>query len=382
MLARDNPAYLKHTPLHGLHAALGGKMVPFAGYDMPVQYTPGVLKEHLHTRAAAGLFDVSHMGQIALRPKSGRVEDAALALERLVPQDIVAIAPGRQRYAQFTNENGGILDDLMVANFGDHLFLVVNAACKAYDEAHLRQHLSDACEIEPLTGRALIALQGPKAEQVLAKFCAEAPTMRFMDAGPRRVDGIDCFVSRSGYTGEDGFEISVPADQAERLARALLADSAVLPIGLGARDSLRLEAGLCLYGHDIDTTTTPVEGALEWSVQKSRRNGGARAGGFLGAEAILAQFDTGAARRRVGLRPEGRAPVREGASLFADSTSSEPIGKVTSGGFGPTLNAPVAMGYLPSSHAANGSTVFAELRGQRLPMQVAPTPFVPNTYKR
>ena len=206
--------------------------------------------------------------------------------------------------------------------------------------------------------------------------------MRFMDAGPHRVDGIDCFVSRSGYTGEDGFEISVPADQAEQLARALLADHAVLPIGLGARDSLRLEAGLCLYGHDIDTTTTPVEAALEWSVQKSRRSGGARAGGFLGAEAILAQFDKGATRRRVGLRPEGRAPVREGASLFADSTASEPIGKVTSGGFGPTLNAPVAMGYLPSSHAANGTTVFAEVRGQRLPMQVAPTPFVPNNYKR
>jgi aminomethyltransferase len=382
MLARDNQAYLKRTPLHTLHASLGGKMVPFAGYDMPVQFAPGVLREHLHTRATAGLFDVSHMGQIALRPKSGRLEDAALALERLVPQDIVAIAPRRQRYAQFTNENGGILDDLMVANFGDHLFLVVNAACKAYDEAHLRQHLSDVCEIEPLTDRALIALQGPKAEQVLAKLCAEAPTMRFMDAGPRRIDGIDCFVSRSGYTGEDGFEISVPADQAEQLAKALLADSAVLPIGLGARDSLRLEAGLCLYGHDIDTTTTPVESALEWSVQKSRRSGGARAGGFLGAETILAQFDTGAARRRVGLKPDGRAPVREGVSLFADGTSSEPIGKVTSGGFGPTLNAPVAMGYLPSSHAANGLTVFAELRGQRLPMQVAPMPFVPNTYKR
>jgi aminomethyltransferase len=382
MLARDNPAYLKHTPLHGLHAALGGKMVPFAGYDMPVQYTPGVLKEHLHTRASAGLFDVSHMGQIVLRPKSGQVEDAALALERLVPQDIVAIAPGRQRYAQFNSENGGILDDLMVANFGDHLFLVVNAACKADDEAHLRKHLSETCEIEPLTGRALIALQGPKAEAVLAKLCAEAPAMRFMDSGPRRVDGIDCFVSRSGYTGEDGFEISVPAGEAEKLARALLADSAVQPIGLGARDSLRLEAGLCLYGHDIDTTTTPVEGALEWSVQKSRRSGGARAGGFLGAETILTQFDKGATRRRVGLKPEGRAPVREGASLFADSTSSEPIGKVTSGGFGPSLNAPVAMGYLPSSHATNGSTVFAEVRGQRLPMQVTPTPFVPNNYKR
>ena len=382
MLARDNQAYLKRTPLHALHASLGGKMVPFAGYDMPVQYAPGVLKEHLHTRAAAGLFDVSHMGQIALRPKSGRVEDAALALERLVPQDIAAIAPGRQRYAQFTGENGGILDDLMVANFGDHLFLVVNDACKADDEAHLQKHLSDVCDVRPVTGRALIALQGPKAEAVLARFCAEAPSMRFMDSGPRRVDGIDCFVSRSGYTGEDGFEISVPADRAERLARALLADHAVLPIGLGARDSLRLEAGLCLYGHDIDTTTTPVEAALEWSVQKSRRSGGARAGGFLGAEAILAQFDKGATRRRVGLRPEGRAPVREGASLFADSTASEPIGKVTSGGFGPTLNAPVAMGYLPSSHAANGTTVFAEVRGQRLPMQVAPTPFVSNNYKR
>ena len=382
MLARDNQAYLKRTPLHALHASLGGKMVPFAGYDMPVQYAPGVLKEHLHTRAAAGLFDVSHMGQIALRPKSGRVEDAALALERLVPQDIAAIAPGRQRYAQFTGENGGILDDLMVANFGDHLFLVVNAACKADDEAHLQKHLSDVCDVRPVTDRALIALQGPKAEAVLARFCAEAPSMRFMDAGPHRVDGIDCFVSRSGYTGEDGFEISVPADQAERLARALLADHAVLPIGLGARDSLRLEAGLCLYGHDIDTTTTPVEAALEWSVQKSRRSGGARAGGFLGAEAILAQFDKGATRRRVGLRPEGRAPVREGASLFADSTASEPIGKVTSGGFGPTLNAPVAMGYLPSSHAANGTTVFAEVRGQRLPMRVAPTPFVSNNYKR
>src|ERR1700761_765558 len=382
MLAREEQSLLKRTPLHALHLARGGKMVPFAGYDMPVQYPAGVLKEHLHTRASAGLFDVSHMGQIALRPKSGRVEDAALALERLVPQDIVAIAPRRQRYAQFTNEQGGILDDLMVANFGDHLFLVVKAACKAEDEAHLRKHLSDACEIETLTGRALIALQGPKAEAVLGKLCPEAPSMRFMDSKPYRVDGIDCFVSRSGYTGEDGFEISVPADQAEKLARTLLADSTVQPIGLGARDSLRLEAGLCLYGHDIDTTTTPVEGALEWSVQKSRRSGGARAGGFLGADTILAQFDSGASRRRVGLKPEGRAPVREGASLFADSTSSEPIGKVTSGGFGPTLNAPVAMGYVPSSHATNGSIVFAEVRGQRLPVQVAPTPFVPNTYKR
>ena len=382
MLAREHQSPLKRTPLHALHLACGGKMVPFAGYDMPVQYAPGVLREHLHTRTGAGLFDVSHMGQIELRPKSGKVEDAARALERLVPQDIVAVAPGRQRYAQFTNDSGGILDDLMVANFGSHLFLVVNAACKADDEAHLRAQLSDVCAIEPLPGRALIALQGPKAESVLAKYCADAAAMRFMDAGPHRVDGIDCFVSRSGYTGEDGFEISVPAEHAEALAKTLLANSDVLPIGLGARDSLRLEAGLCLYGHDIDTATTPVEAALEWSIQKSRRSGGARAGGFPGADKILAQLEKGAPRRRVGLRPEGRAPVREGATLFADAASSEPIGKVTSGGFGPSLNAPVAMGYLPASHAASGSQVFAELRGQRLPLKTAPMPFVPNTYKR
>jgi aminomethyltransferase len=386
MLARDDQSsqqsQLKRTPLHALHVARGGKMVPFAGYDMPVQYAAGVLREHLHTRNGAGLFDVSHMGQIALHPKSGKVEDAALALERLVPQDILGVAPGRQRYAQFTNGQGGILDDLMVANFGSHLFLVVNAACKAEDEAHLRAGLSDTCVIEPLPNRALLALQGPKAESVLAKLCPDAPAMRFMDAGPRRVDGIDCYVSRSGYTGEDGFEISVPAEQAEALASALLENSDVLPIGLGARDSLRLEAGLCLYGHDIDATTTPVEGALEWSIQKSRRPGGVRAGGFPGADRILSELANGAPRRRVGLRPEGRAPVREGAPLFADAASSAQIGAVTSGGFGPRVNAPVAMGYLPSSHAAPGSLVFAELRGQRLPLLIAPMPFVPNTYKR
>ena len=382
MLARDDQDSLKRTPLHGLHVSLGGKMVPFAGYDMPVQYPAGVLKEHLHTRSSAGLFDVSHMGQLALRPKSGKVEDAARALERLVPQDIVAVAPGRQRYAQFTSADGGILDDLMVANFGDHLFLVVNAACKAEDEAHLRAHLSDDCVIDSLADRALIALQGPKAESALAKLCAEAPSMKFMDAGPRKVAGLNCFVSRSGYTGEDGFEISVPAGDAERLARTLLENADVLPIGLGARDSLRLEAGLCLYGHDIDTATTPVEAALEWSVQKSRRNGGARAGGFPGAEKILAHFDNGASRRRVGLRTEGRAPVREGAMLFADDAGGEPIGKVTSGGFGPSLNAPVAMGYVPTSLSALDTKLFAEVRGQRLPLTVAAMPFVKNTYQR
>ncbi|MEA2821808.1 MAG: aminomethyltransferase [Bradyrhizobium sp.] len=383
MLARDSETSpLKRTPLHALHLARGARMVPFAGYEMPVQYASGVMKEHLTTRSHAGLFDVSHMGQIVLHAKSGRVADAAAALERLVPQDIVGVAPGRQRYAQFTNDSGGILDDLMVANFGTHLFLVVNAACKAEDEAHLRAQLSDTCVIEQLAERALLALQGPKAESALAKFCPDVAAMRFMDAGPRRIDGIDCFVSRSGYTGEDGFEISVPADKAEALAAVLLDNGDMLPIGLGARDSLRLEAGLCLYGHDMDITTTPVEAGLQWSIQKSRRNGGARAGGFPGAAKILAQLENGAPRRRVGLKPEGRAPVREGAPLFADGASSEQIGAVTSGGFGPSLNAPVAMGYLPAPHAADGGTVFAELRGQRLPLRVTAMPFVPNTYKR
>jgi aminomethyltransferase len=383
MLARDTDSpSLKSTPLHALHVARGARMVPFAGYDMPVQYAPGVLKEHLHTRSAAGLFDVSHMGQIALRSKSGDVSDAARALETLVPQDILALKPGRQRYAQFTNAQGGLLDDLMVAHLGDHLLLIVNAACKDADEAHLRAHLSEDCIIERLD-RALIALQGPKAEAVLATLSTTTAAMTFMDVGPHQVMDIACVVSRSGYTGEDGYEISVPAKDAERLADALLAHADVLPIGLGARDSLRLEAGLCLYGHDIDATTTPAEAALEWSVQKSRRLGGARAGGFPGADIVLTQLDRGAPRRRVGFRPEGRAPVREGALLFADEGASEPIGRITSGGFGPSVNAPVAMGYLP--RAKDGSTptrVFAEVRGQRLPLAVAPMPFVTNTYKR
>ena len=382
MLAPDDHTPLRRTPLYALHVALGGKMVPFAGYEMPVQFPAGVLKEHLHTRASCGLFDVSHMGQIRLTAKSGRNEDAALALERLVPQDVMALAPGRQRYAQFTNDAGGILDDLMVANFGSYLFLVVNGACKEVDEAHLRERLSELCLIEPLADRALLALQGPKAAAVLANLGADVSAMRFMDAAPHQVAGLDCFVSRSGYTGEDGFEISVAAGYAEQLAKLLLADSDVLPIGLGARDSLRLEAGLCLYGHDIDATTTPVEAALEWSIQKSRRAGGARAGGFAGAEIILSQLSNGAPRRRVGLRPEGRAPVREGAPLFADATSSLQIGSVTSGGFGPSLNAPVAMGYLPAAAASPDTRVFAEVRGQRLPLRITATPFIPNTYKR
>ncbi|HEU0221195.1 MAG TPA: glycine cleavage system aminomethyltransferase GcvT, partial [Paracoccaceae bacterium] len=347
---------LGETPLHALHRELGAKMVPFAGYAMPVHYPAGVLKEHLHTRAAAGLFDVSHMGQVVLRGAG-----AAEALERLVPVDVVGLAPGRQRYALFTDANGGILDDLMVANLGDRLFLVVNAARKAQDLAHLRAHLGPA--VQEAEGRALLALQGPAAETVLARHAPEAAAMRFMEVRELGVAGLPCIVSRSGYTGEDGFEISVEAAAAEALARSLLTEPEVLPIGLGARDSLRLEAGLPLWGNDIDETTTPVEAGLAWAIQKLRRRGGARAGGFPGAERILAELETGPARGRVGLRPEGRAPIRQGVPLFAAASDGTPIGAVTSGGFGPSLNAPIAMGYVPAALTTAGTGLFAELRG-------------------
>jgi len=375
-------AEILKTPLNALHLELGARMTPFAGYDMPLQYPPGILKEHLHTRAEAGLFDVSHMGQIVLRPRSGDVADAARALERLVPVDILGLAEGRQRYALFTNAQGGILDDLMVTNRGDHLFLVINAACKAADEAHLRLTLSDACEIERLDGRALLALQGPAAGAVLAGMAPESAGMRFMDVRALTLAGAECIVSRSGYSGEDGFEISVPDDAAVALAKALLAHEAVEPIGLGARDSLRLEAGLCLYGSDLDTTTSPVEAALEWAVQKVRRAGGARAGGFPGAARILDEFTHGAPRRRVGLIPEGRAPVRGGAPLFADAGGGDPAGTVTSGAFGPSLGGPMAMGYVRSDLAATGTRLHAEVRGKLLPVTVADMPFVQPNYKR
>jgi aminomethyltransferase len=373
---------LGRTPLTALNARIGGKMVEFAGYEMPVQFPEGVMKEHLHTREKAGLFDVGHMGQVILRAKSGRVEDAALALERLVPVDVLGLKPGRQRYGLFTDQNGGILDDLMFANRGDHLFLVVNAACKAQDIAHLRKHLSGDCEIEELTDRGLIALQGPAAEKALAKLNPDVAAMAFMDVKDVTLAGAPCIVSRSGYSGEDGYEISVPAEKAVALTEALLADPDVHPIGLGARDSLRLEAGLCLYGNDIDTTTTPVAAALEWAVQKVRRAGGARAGGFPGADVILPEFERGASRRRVGLAPEGRAPVRGGAALFADETASEPVGMVTSGGFGPTADRPVAMGYVATSLSEPGTRLFAEVRGKRLPVAVATLPFITPRYKR
>ena len=373
---------LRQTPLHGLHQRLGARMVPFAGWEMPVQYPLGVMKEHLHTRAAAGLFDVSHMGQVLLRPRSGRLEDAALALERLVPVDLLGLKEGRQRYALFTNEEGGILDDLMVANRGADLFVVVNAACAAADIAHLKAHLSDACEIEVLADRALLALQGPAAEAVLDDIAPGAATMKFMDVGIFHAGGAELWVSRSGYTGEDGYEISVPEDKAVGLAGVLLARPEVEAIGLGARDSLRLEAGLCLYGHDIDATTTPAEAELGWAIQKARRTGGAREGGFPGAGRILAELAQGPKRRRVGLAPEGRAPMRGDTPLFAAETGGAPVGRVTSGGFGPSVERPVAMGYVDAAHAETGTALWGEVRGKRLPVSVAALPFLPNTFKR
>ena len=381
-VAADKPSSdsLRRTPLYDLHRALGARMVGFAGYEMPVQYPMGVLKEHLHTRAAAGLFDVSHMGQIVLRAKRGDVDEAARALERLVPVDVLGLAVGRQRYAFFTNEAGGILDDLMIARFPDSLLLICNAARKAADEAHLRDALSDCCEIEALDS-ALIALQGPRAESALAPLASNVSSMRFMDARETSIMGAKCVATRSGYTGEDGFEISIPSSSAREIVETLLAQPNVAPIGLGARDSLRLEAGLCLYGADLDEATTPVENSLSWAIQKVRRRGGSRAGGFPGADVILNQLDAGAARRRVGLRPEGRAPVRGGALLFAAADGGEPLGRITSGGFGPSVDAPIAMGYLPAALSKIGSRVFADLRGKREPATVVTLPFVKPHYK-
>jgi aminomethyltransferase len=365
------------TPLHALHRELGAKMVPFAGYDMPVQYTAGVMKEHLHTRELAGLFDVSHMGQIRL---SGA--GAAEAMETLVPVDIIDLPVGMQRYAMFTDENGGILDDLMVANLGDEqLMLVVNAACKEQDLAHLRAHLSGHCEIEPLfEERALLALQGPAAVTVLARLAPEVAEMTFMQFASVQLLGAECYVSRSGYTGEDGYEISVPAVQAEALARRLLAELEVAPIGLGARDSLRLEAGLCLYGHDMDTRTTPIEASLLWAISKVRRADGARAGGFPGAERIFAQQQQGVARKRVGLLPQERTPVREGAEIVNDQGNV--VGTVCSGGFGPSLGGPLAMGYVNSDLAALDTSLSAVVRGKKVPMRVTKMPFVAQRYYR
>tara|TARA_E500000318_G_scaffold64264_1_gene59392 strand:- start:516 stop:1613 length:1098 start_codon:yes stop_codon:yes gene_type:complete len=360
---------LLKTPLHGLHVELGAKMVPFAGYDMPVQYPAGVKAEHLHTRTKAGLFDVSHMGQVKLTGA-----DAARDLERLVPGDLEGLGVGQMRYSMFTNDKGGILDDLMVCRIEDGLMVVINAACKDADIAHMRAYLSS--EITVLEDRALIALQGPGAEAALSALAPAAATLSFMTGAEMDVDGAACFVTRSGYTGEDGYEISVPADQADALARKLLAQNDVEAIGLGARDSLRLEAGLCLYGHDIDETTTPVEAALTWSIGKRRRE----EGGFPGADIILDQIKNGAPRKRVGILPDGRAPAREGTEIQAPNGTS--IGTITSGGFGPSLEAPLAMGYVTTEHAAAGSAVNVVVRGKALPAKTAKMPFVPNGYKR
>ena len=359
---------LQRLALHELHLQLGAKMVPFAGYEMPVQYA-GVMAEHIHCRAQAGLFDVSHMGQVILRPRAG-MGALGQALERLMPVDVASLAPGRQRYGMFTNDDGGILDDLMFAHRGDHYLVVVNAACKAADIAHLRDHLSDVAEILPQTDRALLALQGPMAEAALARVLPDVVKMRFMDTA---IFG-DIWVSRSGYTGEDGFEISIPETAARDFAETLLRDARVQPIGLGARDSLRLEAGLCLYGHDIDTTTSPVQAGLTWAIGTSRRGGG-----FAGDTRILDELSHGVSRLRVGLRPEGRAPMREGVALFA---ADKQIGAITSGGFGPSVNAPIAMGYVTPEYAKIGTIIQGELRGKMLPLTVTALPFHPTTYKR
>jgi aminomethyltransferase len=362
---------LKRTPLHALHVELGARMVPFAGYEMPVQYKAGIIAEHKHCRGAAVLFDVSHMGQIRLTGA-----DAAATVEALTPCDVSGAGEGRLRYTLFTNEAGGIRDDLMVTRHADHLFVIVNAACKDADFAHLQAHLRGDTRAEMLDDLALLALQGPQAAVVLARLAPGADAMKFMTAEELTIAGVACRVSRSGYSGEDGYEISVPAERAVALARALLAEPEVAPAGLGARDSLRLEAGLCLYGHDIDESTTPVEAGLSWTLHKRRR----AEGGFPGAATILAQLADGPARCRVGLLPEGRAPVREGVELIDEAGTV--VGRVTSGGFAPSLERPIALGYLPRALAERGQRVRALVRGSERLAEVCDLPFVKPNYHR
>jgi aminomethyltransferase len=378
-MAEPESGTLRETPLHAKHRALGARMVPFAGYDMPVQYPTGIIAEHVHTRSAAGLFDVSHMGQAYLVAEDHR--SAATALETLVPADILNLAPGRQRYTQFLDGNGGILDDLMVARSPDtaddgRLFLVVNAGRKDADFALVRGALGGKAELRIAEDRALIALQGPQAAEVMGRHCPAAIALPFMGAGRALFEGLDVHVSRSGYTGEDGFEISARAGDAAGLWDALAADERVRPVGLGARDSLRLEAGLCLYGHDIDETTSPIEAGLAWSIQKRRRE----AGGFPGEERIRRELQAGPSRLRVGLMPDGRAPVREGAAI--KNKAGEIVGKVTSGGFGPTVGGPIAMGYVERAFAEVGTPVLVELRGKDVPTRIAAMPFTPHRFHR
>jgi len=375
------PDALLQTPLHDLHLSLGARMVPFAGYHMPVQYSDGLIREHQHTRQAAGLFDVSHMGQLRLVGP-----DAAAALESLIPMDVLGLGAHRQRYGLLLADDGGILDDLMFVNRdvadGGDLFLVVNGACKQADIAHIQARIGQRCRVEPLPQQALLALQGPQAVTALARLLPGVEALVFMTGGAFDWQGVSLYVTRSGYTGEDGFEISLPGEAATAFAQALLAQPEVKPIGLGARNSLRLEAGLCLYGNDIDTGTTPVEAALTWAIQKVRRTGGARAGGFPGADRVLAQLDgrQPVTRVRVGLQALERVPVREPAPLqAADGT---PIGHVTSGLLAPTLDRPIAMGYVTREHAAIGARLQALVRGKPVPMEVTALPFLPPRYHR
>ncbi len=371
---------LKRTPLYELHCELGAKLTEFAGYEMPVQYSLGILGEHQHTRTKAGLFDVSHMGQIILRGSS--YQETALAFERAIPMDVLGLKVGRQRYGFLTTDGGGILDDLMFSNRKDHIFVVLNAACKDSDIVHLRTLLEPEISIEVIENRALIALQGPASETVLSEFNSQISAMKFMDVETLSIAGAECWISRSGYTGEDGFEISIPSSAAEAITRSILSKQEVEFIGLGARDSLRLEAGLCLYGHDIDEETTPVEASLTWAIQKARRTNGERANGFLGDKIITQQLDTGTYRKRVGFLPQTRAPMREGVEIYETESSKEVIGKITSGGYGPTVGHPVAMGYINSEYVDSNDNLFGELRGKRVPVKIAQLPFVPLNFKR
>jgi aminomethyltransferase len=361
----------RRTPLHDLHVELGGRMVDFAGWSLPVQYPQGIMGEHRHCRSAAALFDVSHMGQVLIRGG-----DAAEAFERLVPGDVAGLAEGRHRYTVFTNEQGGVLDDLIVGRIADGLFVVVNAGCRDADIAHMRAALEPAFRVEELTERALIALQGPAAAAVMARLAPPATGLAFMQSAEMPVGGLACRVSRAGYTGEDGFEISLAAAEAETLARRLLAEDGVAPAGLGARDSLRLEAGLCLYGHELTPETSPIEAQLAWTIPKRRR----AAGGFPGAAAIAAQLEHGPARKLVGILPEGRAPAREGIEI--QSAKGEAIGQITSGGFGPPVGGPVAFGYVASAHAAPDTPLQLAIRGRPHPARVVKLPFVAHRYQR
>ena len=367
----DETEDLKKTPLDSLHRELGGKMVPFAGYDMPVQYAAGILSEHTHTRNQASLFDVSHMGQAAIRGS-----DPVTALEAIVPGDLAALNDGQMRYTMFTNDQGGILDDLMVTRRGDHLFLVVNAACKDQDYGHMQTNLSDGNKLEIMEDLALLALQGPEAANVLGRLAPAAKFMSFMTSEPITVGDIPCIISRSGYSGEDGYEISLPADQADRLARLLLDEPEVMPAGLGSRDSLRLEAGLCLYGSDIDETTTPIEAGLIWTISKRRR----AEGGFPGASVIQGQIENGATRKRVGIKPDGKAPAR--AHTEITDKNGNVIGEITSGGFGPSVGGPVAMGYVRSEFAKAETPVDLLVRGKAQPAQVFKLPFSEHRYHK